>query len=274
MMMANWLYLSERGLLGVSGAEVRSFLQGLITQNINRVGKGQMAYSALLTGQGRFLYDFFLLPGRHDNEIWIDCHAEELMPLAKELHQHQMRYQIEFDLLSDEYQIEANISTSIPEEGSFVDPRLPALGLRRVVARTAHPNPQDTVYHAHRIALGIPDGQIDAEKGKTIANELCLADLHGIDFNKGCYMGQELTARTHFRTQPKKRLMQVTYDGKAPPPGTVVMRGNMECGHVYSCAEGKGIAILRLTEVAKNEPLLSGNIRLTPHIPMWATYTL
>lgn len=273
-MMTNWLYLADRGLLGVTGADVRPFLQGLITQNMSRVTAGHIAYGALLTGQGRFLYDFFLLPGRHDNEIWIDCHAEELMPLAKELHQHQLRYQIEFDLLSDEYQIEANISTSTPEENSYVDPRLPALGLRRVVARTAHPKPQDTAYHAHRIALGIPDGHIDAEKGKTIANELCLADLNGIDFNKGCYMGQELTARTHFRTQPKKRLMQVTYTGNAPVCGSVVMRGAMECGHVYSCTNGKGIAILRLTEVAKGEPLLVNGTSLTAHIPDWAQYTL
>lgn len=272
--MATWLYLADRGVLGVSGADVKPFLQGLITQSVNRISPTEAIYAALLTGQGRFLYDFIIYPGRHENELLIDCNAHELMAIAKELHSHKMRYQIDFDLLSDDLRIEANITAQTPAANEFADPRLPALGLRRLVANTDSATPQQALYHAHRIALGVPDGSIDAEKGKTIANELCLADLNGIDFNKGCYMGQELTARTHFRTQPKKRVMQVTYTGEAPTAGTVVMRGNMECGHVYSCHNGKGIAILRLTEVAKGQPLTAGETVLTPHIPAWANYRL
>ncbi|MBI1364118.1 MAG: folate-binding protein [Proteobacteria bacterium] len=274
------VHLSDRGLLGLSGPDAKTFLQTMVTNSLSQLKPDQPLYAAHLTGQGRFLYDFFII--ETPTHLLLDVARDQLMPLAKALHSYQVQNKVEYDDMSGDYSIYAIIGDDVDKKTItngkiYADPRLNALGLRAVVPVNA-PQPATnatlTDYHAHRIRLGVPDGQMDASPGKTILNEMCLADLHGIDYKKGCYVGQELTARTHFRTQPKKRLMQVTFNGIAPPLGTPVMRGGLEIGTLYSTtADGHGIAILRLSEVAKGEPLLAGNMQLTARKPDWATYT-
>jgi hypothetical protein len=279
-MTARIAALTDRGLLGLSGPDAKTFLQTMVTCSLSQLSVATPLYGAHLTGQGRFLYDFFII--ETPTHILLDVHKDALMPLAKALHSYQVQNRVDYDDMSDEYSIYANISPEKPinhilNDMIYADPRLNTLGTRLIISKNEG-QPETTLrladYHAHRIALGVPDGSIDATIGKTIVNEMCLADLHGIDYKKGCYVGQELTARTHFRTQPKKRLMQVTFEGAAPSAGTSIKRGNLEIGTLYSTNNaGQGIAILRLSEVAKGEPLMAGNTPITAHKPDWASYT-
>jgi len=272
-------HLSDRGLLGLSGPDAKTFLQTMVTCSLNALGPETPLYGAHLTGQGRFLYDFIII--ETPSHILLDVHKGALMPLAKALHSYQVQNKVEYDDLSEDYSIYASFCDGIAEEHPkntiiFTDPRLKSLGKRLYIPTNENkPTPTEPLeaYNTHRIALGVPDGSVDATHGKTIANELCLADLGGIDYKKGCYVGQELTARTHFRTQPKKRLMQVTFTGTAPPVGTPIKRGNLEVGTLYSTnAQGQGIAIIRLSEAAKGDPLMAESIELTAQKPDWATY--
>jgi folate-binding protein YgfZ len=272
--------LTDRGLLGLSGPDAKTFLQTMVTCSLSQLKPDAPLYGAHLTGQGRFLYDFLIIDT--PTHLLLDVHKPHLLPLAKSLHSYQVQNRVEYDDLSDDYSIyaifgEDKVGNPTKNAIAYTDPRLPALGSRLIMPAGA-PQPQTTAtltdYHTHRILLGVPDGSMDATQGKTIANELCLADLNGIDYKKGCYVGQELTARTHFRTQPKKRLMQVTFTGTPPAPGTPILRGALEVGTLYSTTpSGHGIAILRLTEAAKGDPLIANGVHLTPRKPDWATYT-
>ena len=284
--MSPLAHLTDRALLGIGGADARAFLQGLITQDITQLTPQAPLYAAHLTHQGRFLYDFMVL--QLGDKVMLDCHVDDLLPLAKALHHYQLREQIAFEDLRADYHIYASwgedgaedgrkdgIAPTAPTEGlCYADPRLPALGWRLVLPADAALPATATLadYHAHRIALTVPDGHTDAQHGKTIANELRLGDLHGISYEKGCYVGQELTARTHFRSPPKKQLMAVHYSAElpAPTPGTLVLRGTREVGQVFSCRNGRGIAILRVEELAKPGQLTAGDLVLTAVAPAWA----
>lgn len=273
-------HLSDRGLLGLSGPDAKTFLQTMVTCSLNALNPETPLYGAHLTGQGRFLYDFIII--ETPSHILLDVHKGALMPLAKALHSYQVQNKVEYDDLSEDYSIYASFGNEDAKMNPkntiiFTEPRLKSLG-KRLYIPTNENKPTSTepleAYNTHRIALGVPDGSVDATHGKTIANELCLADLGGIDYKKGCYVGQELTARTHFRTQPKKRLMQVTFEGAPPAIGTPIKRGNLEVGTLYSTnTQGQGIAIIRLSEAAKGEPLLAEGTELTARKPDWATYT-
>jgi folate-binding protein YgfZ len=168
-----------------------------------------------------------------------------------------------------------------PWEGGvvYVDPRLPALGARAILPRARATemlaraglvpgNAAD--YDRLRLSLGVPDGSRDLPVEKAILLENGFDELHGIDWQKGCYMGQELTARTKYRGLVRKRLLPVEVDGPLPAPGTPVMAGAKEAGEMRSGIDGLGLALLRLEHLDDVEGLHCGNSRLKPHKPAWA----
>jgi folate-binding protein YgfZ len=286
--MPTLISLTSRGLLGLSGPDAEGFLQGQITQNLRRLDAAHALFGAHLTPQGRFLYDFFIF--RLGGHVVLDVARDELMPLAKTLHHYKTRERVEFDDLSADYTVHALLhpSDGPAQRGDLMavgngvlyrDPRHLELG-HRLVTPVGAPLPVDgtpadeATYHAHRLGLGIPDGRFDGEKGQTPLNELCYADLGGIDYTKGCYVGQELTARTHFRTQPKKRLFALTFQGTPPAAGTPILADGHEAGTLFSSAGKNAVGLLRLTEVAKNPALTCGGVALTARKPDWATYSL
>ncbi len=278
--MTTFIHLKDRGLLGLSGADAADFLQGMVTCDINKLSPTNSLYGAHLTPQGKFLDDFFIY--LIDDKIVLDCNKERLMPLAKILHSYVMRFTIEFENLSDDYDILASISRAntpcgqteqIPTGIKITDPRLTGMGHRLIVEKhSENANNDLDKYHQHRIKLAVPDGAFDGIRNKTIAGELCLEYLHGVDYEKGCYIGQEVTARTHFRTQPKKRIMTIAYQEEAIPIGSEVTSGNLSIGNVFSTSQGYGIAILRLKEAIKGKLLFANGVELKAHKPEWANY--
>jgi len=276
----NLILLSDRGLLAITGADARPFLQGMTTCNIAKLTEVQALYGAHLTPQGRMVAPFFVY--NYQGKILLDCAKDHLMPLAKTLHGYKMRFQIDFEDLSDDFALFADLTPAAAPLGTcaflenglqIADPRLAAMGSRYLLppAPLAAANTVGA-YHAHRIALCMPEST-DFLPQKTIAGEFCLEYQSGVDYKKGCYIGQEMTARTYFRSPPKRRVIALKYAGPAPAFGAELSAGNLKIGHVFSCANGYGIAIARV-EKAFDAPLTSGGLTMTAEKPQWADYAV
>ncbi|MCG8692509.1 MAG: hypothetical protein MI806_14980 [Minwuiales bacterium] len=294
-----YVELSSRGLIRAAGEEARSFLQGIISNDADKTGPDTAIYATLLTPQGKFLFDFII--AELDGALLIDCERARLPDLLKRLMFYRLRAKVELSDVSDDYKLFALFGGSetdllkLPAEPgkaaptaggvAFVDPRLAALGARAILpadgadaaleaAGFAAGNDAD--YDAHRLALGVPDGSRDMEVEKSFLLESNVDELNGIDFHKGCYVGQELTARTKYRGNIRKRLFRVDIDGPLPEPGTPITLGEANAGEMRSGRSGTGIALLRLELVEKaagsGEPLTAGAATLTPVKPDWVNF--
>lgn len=290
MPQASFVVLEDRGILAVSGPDSRAFLQGLVSNDVEKVSPDRAVYAALLTAQGKYLHDF-IMAGTGD-AIWLDAEAARLADLKRRLSMYRLRAKVAIDDLPDlavaaVFGDGAPAALGLPEtagaarafgEGlAFVDPRLTALGARVILPRDrirgalAEAGLAETdfaAYDRHRLALGIPDGSRDLVLEKSILLESGFDELNGVDWQKGCYIGQELTARTKYRGLIKKRLFPVRIDGPAPPD-TEVTFGGKDAGEMRSSRDGLGLALLRLDAVAAGQPLSAGRATLTPMQPDW-----
>jgi folate-binding protein YgfZ len=277
--------LEGRGVLEIGGADRRSFLQGLVSNDVDKVGPDRAVHAALLTPQGKYLHDFFI------TEIG----------LKRRLSLYMLRSKVTLAEASDRFVVAAAFgpgalaALGLPAERgaaqpfgdglAYVDPRLPALGARLLLPRAAALAPlveagftatEDAAYDRLRLSCGVPDGSRDLPVEKAILLEAGFDELNGVDWQKGCYVGQELTARTKYRGLIKKRLMPVAVDGPLAEPGTLVMLGDREAGELRSGRDGIALALLRLEAVAEADksgvPLVAGEARLTPHKPDWASF--
>lgn len=235
-------HLTDRALLGLKGADSIDFLQSVITNDMGKIAQEKAIYTAHLTTKGKFLYDFFVT--NHNDMVLIDCNKEELMPLARTLHGYVVNKDVEFHDLSDDYTCVATEQPIPNADISFADPRSKKLGYRNWVKEAPKGLKNVSAYHQTRVQLGVIDGAFDGLKERSLAGEMDLEFFGGVSYNKGCYVGQELTARTKFRTEPKKRVFQITFEGQASV-GDVIKCGNMDAGWVFSNFGGLGLAILR-----------------------------
>ena len=308
MSAPRYAILEDRGVLALSGADTRAFLQGLVSNDVTRVDPSRAVWAALLTPQGKFMHDFFV--AELAGAILLECEKARLPDLKRRLGLYKLRAKVTLDDRSDVFAVAALFGASalallgISEAAgqarafaggvAFADPRLVAAGARAIAPREslraaataagfAEASAAD--YDRARIALGLPDGSRDLEIERAILLENGFEELNGIDWNKGCYMGQELTARTKYRGLVRKRLMPVAIEGPAPAPGTPVMAGDEEAGEMRSscvCApdgatrDGLGLALLRLEKIEAAEaagiPLRAGLATLTPQKPAWAKF--
>jgi len=298
--------LQNRGLLGVAGDDRIAFLQGLVSNDVTRVGPERALYSALLSPQGKFLHDFFII--EMDGDLLIDCEAARLEDLKRKLSMYKLRSKVELVERTADFVVAALIGSGVADtldlkndEGlakpflggvAFIDPRLAAIGARAVIprvgadaalssAKTALSSaglPEGSLqdYESARLHLGLPDGSRDMVVDKAILLENGFHELNGVDWNKGCYMGQELTARTHYRGLVKKRLMPVRVEGPLPAPGTPLMLGDKEVGEMRSGLGDQGLALIRLEQFenlsASGEALSAGAATLRPEKPDWAEF--
>lgn len=280
--------LPERGILCVSGPQARPFLQGLVTNNVEHVSPERAVYAALLTPQGKFLFDFIIADGGNAS-LLLDCDGARAAELAKRLNFYKLRAEVTIENLSADRSVIAfwGAEHALPViAGSIVytDPRpgspgsrmiVPTAQAQDIIARTgaAPATPED--YHRRRIALGIGDAARDFEPDRTFPLEANLDDLNGIDFKKGCFVGQEVTSRTKRRGSVRKRLLPCLVEGAMPPRGTPVMADGREIGTVFSgdAATGRALALLRL-DLIHGAPVEAGEARLTPQQPDWASFTL
>ena len=273
----SYAILPHRGLITVGGGDRREFLQGLVSNDVARAGAERAIWAAFLTPQGKYLHDFFMI--EIGETLHLDCEGgERLMDFGKRLSKYKLRSQIDLGI-APELAVVAlwgeGTATALGLSGDagagrvmeggavYMDPRFPTAGARAIlpaarVAEVLEPlgfaaaTPED--YDGMRIGLGLPDGTKDMVVEKTILLEANFDRLNGVDWEKGCYMGQELTARTKYRGLIKKRLMPVTIEGAQPPAGTPLMLDGKEAGEMRSSCGGLGIALIRLDRVNDGGP--------------------
>lgn len=240
--------LPSRALISVGGPDWRSFLQGLITQDVETLKPGEARFGALLTPQGRLLYDLFVI-GREDG-CWLDVQAEHRDAMLQRLIIYRLRAKVE--LSTDETPVSCLFgSASAPEGRTWVaDPRLAALGLRGYGA--AAPDgaviADEDAREAQKLALGVP-GPADWGVDRTYPIEANFDLLNGIDFKKGCFVGQETTSRMKRRGTVKNRMLPIRFEGPAPAPGSEILAGELRAGEVLSGREDGAIALVRLDRI-------------------------
>jgi tRNA-modifying protein YgfZ len=256
-------HLPDRGMLAVTGEDRAAFLQGLVSNDVD-LAEGAACWAALLTPQGKWVADFFV---RAQGEaLLLECERAQATMIATRLARFRLRSRVAIEDVSARFAVHAGWDAP-PPEGAWADPRLPQAGwrLHAPAPLAAEATPAD--YARHRIALGLPDGSADLDAEKSVLLEAGFDELHGISWSKGCYMGQELTARTRYRGLVKKRLVPVAIAGEAPPRGALVTADGAEVGEMRSSVPGLGLALLRLE--ALERPLACGAATLTPRIPGW-----
>jgi folate-binding protein YgfZ len=266
--MTEIAYLPERGVVEVTGADRVSFLQGRVSNDVALAAPGRAVWAALLTPQGKWLADFFIVA---DGErLLLDCERAQAAMLVKHLSRYRLRARAALRDASDAFAVHAAWGETPPETGMVVaDPRLPAAGWRVLTTAPLPGGVDATLWHAHRIGLGMPDGSRDLEADKTVLLEAGFDELGGVSWSKGCYMGQELTARTKYRGLVKRRLVPVTVTGPMPDPGTAVLRAGQEVGVLRSGAGQVALAVLRVDAIGPGPALDCGNSILTPRPPAW-----
>jgi folate-binding protein YgfZ len=287
----------DRAVITIAGEDRQAFLQGLISNDTAKITPDRAIYATLLTAQGRFLFDLFIV-GEADRYL-VDCAAPRRADLIKRLTLYKLRSKVTIAdadadwcvvLLFGESVLDrigigqdAGSAAAFGNGVAYVDPRLPNLGVRLVLPRvsaretleglSAVEDPDGAAYHRRRIALGVPDAARDLTPEKSILLENGFDELNAIDWQKGCYMGQELTARTRYRGLVRKRLLPVKIEGGAPAPGTPLMVGDQELGEMRSAsADGTlGLAMVRLEALAGNAAptFHAGTAKLSPDVPGW-----
>jgi len=257
--------LPERGVIRITGEDRVTFLQGLVSNDVAAVAPGLGIWAALLTPQGKWLADFFVLS--EGASLLFDVERAHLAMLSERLKRFRLRSKVSIDVLADRSVYAAWDGAPDVDAVAAPDPRLPEAGWRLIASHPVPTNAAAAEWDIHRLSLGLPDGARDLESDKTILLEAGFDELNGVSWSKGCYLGQELTARTKYRGLVKRRLVPVDVDGPLPPCGTPVYRDATEVGTMRSGRDNLGLAVLRLD--ALNAPLRCGGARLTPRIPAW-----
>ncbi|MDA0261501.1 MAG: folate-binding protein, partial [Proteobacteria bacterium] len=281
--------------------EATTFLQGLISNDINKISSSCAIYATLLTAQGKFLHDFFIAAAPGGDGVLIDCEGARCGDLLRRLTMYKLRAKAELIDVSTEFDVAALCGdTALSDLGLtatagsarpfhdgvvFTDPRLAAMGARAILPANSglaslkeegfSPVPM-AVYRRLRLEHGLPDGSRDIIVEKYFPLECGFDELNAIDYDKGCYIGQELTARTHHRGKIRKRLMPVIVDGPLPPPGTAVLLAEREVGEIRSGDADRAIALIRLeyfdTAQSGAVSFTAGDAKVIPVKPDWAKF--
>ena len=284
--------LPDRGVVKVAGDDARNFLNGLLTADIGQVTPEEPRYAALLTPQGKIITDAIVAeaaaaPSAGGGGFFLDVPKALAKTLIDRLNFYKLRAKAIIEDLS------ATLGVLALWDGGdatgcgqcYRDPRLPALGwriilpLHRAAEAAADLGAElvpASVYEAHRIALGVPRGGLDFSYGDAFPHEADMDQLQGIDFAKGCYVGQEVVSRMEHRGIARTRALPVRYDGVAPASGVPVMAGERQVGTMGSSAAGHGLALVRLDRVAdalsRGEPLVAGGVPIRLSKPDWARF--
>ncbi|MCH4026244.1 MAG: folate-binding protein YgfZ [Acetobacter fabarum] len=263
--------LEGRTVLKLSGADRVRFLQGLVTADIEALQPAQAAWAACLTPQGRWQADFFAIPDPDDTCLLLDCATEQAEALRTQLMRFRLRSDVQMELTAlPVYAAWGNRpeATLLENAISVADPRLPAAGWRLIdPPATTEQTATQLDYDLHRLALGLPDGVQDCEQGRTLAAEANMDLLGGIAWKKGCYMGQEVTARMHYRTLLKRRLVPIAATAPLPAPGTAILHNGQEVGTLRSSRDHIGLALLKVDMADKPLTCLDHNVVARP--PAW-----
>jgi tRNA-modifying protein YgfZ len=270
-------FLPDRGVVKVSGDGARDFLNGLLTTDVALLRPGFGRFGALLTPQGKIIVDFLITeaPAGHGGGFLFDCPRALAQALADKLGFYKLRAKVAVENLSDSLGVLAawDGDFAIKPDLSFADPRNAALGWRILIPEDLAQKVADLIgaerldsaaYDAHRIAMGVPRGGLDFSYGDAFPHETNMDRLHGVDFDKGCYVGQEVVSRMQHRGTARTRTVRVALDGFAPEPGTAIVAGDKTIGTMGSTAGRNGLALIRIDRaadaLAAGLPLTSGGL--------------
>ena len=286
--------LEDRGILCLSGEDRVEFLQNIVTNDVALVSGSTAIWAALLTPQGKYLHDFFVVA--LGDILMLDCERTRIDDLRERLGRYKLRSRVEIHDVSEAWAVAALMGTDADSDAlvglegrggpfgggvCYVDPRYGAIGARALVPRDAvaqlpaagFEEAEPQAYDHHRLCIGLPDGSRDLEVDKALPMENGFDALHGIAWDKGCYVGQEITARMRYRANARRQLLPVEIDGPVPPCGAPVMLGEREAGEMRSAAEGIGLALLRLDALeslaGSTDTLTAGDADVTPLRPPW-----
>jgi folate-binding protein YgfZ len=269
-------FLDDRAVLAISGPQARDFLQGLVTNDIvNGLAPGAGLYTALLSPQGKILFDFFVTEG--DGALLLDVARPSRDALLKKLTLYRLRAKVGIEA-RDQLGVYVHLRGH-PENRplsyaqravTFADPRLPELGRRSIGSLAEMPAnlPGPRIYHQQRLALGVPEGD-DFGYEKVFALDAGLAELNGVSFTKGCYIGQELTSRMKHRATSRKRILAATAEVPLPATGPLT-RGGAEIGEFISTHGNVAFALVRLDRLDETKgQLAAGEIPVALTRPTW-----
>ena len=272
-------FLPDRGVVKVSGEAARDFLNGLVTTDVTLLRPGLGGFGALLTPQGKIVVDFLITeaPSGHGGGFLIDCPRALTQALADKLGFYKLRAKVGIENLSDSLGVLAawDGDFAVKPDLAFADPRNAALGWRILVPAELAQKAADLIgadlvdsaaYDAHRIAAGVPRGGLDFTYGDAFPHETNMDRLHGVDFEKGCYVGQEVVSRMQHRGTARTRTVRVVLEDFSPEPGTTVLAGDKAIGTMGSAAGHNGLALIRIDRaadaLAAGLPLISGGLAI------------
>lgn len=270
--------LPDRAIIAVAGADRVPFMQGLVSNDVTAVAPDRAIWAALLTAQGKYLHDFIIFTD--DERLLLDVEAARRDDLIRRLRMYRLRSKVDLVDLSETYRVYATLDAEAGPVGTvtrdgggwhIVDPRHAGMGVRLVLPTQADPvaTGDFSDWDRRRLRLGIPDGSRDLTPEKSILLDNGFDELHGVSWDKGCYVGQELTARTKYRGLVKKRLLPVTLSGIAPAAGTPVLAGTVEAGEIRSGNATQALALLRLDLLRAGKELTCDGLSVTPMPPDW-----
>jgi folate-binding protein YgfZ len=276
--------LPSRGVLRVAGPDARKYLQGLITSDIGKAEEGQAVHAGLLSPQGKILFDFFVVAA--DGGYLIDVAQGKAGELAKRLGFYRLRAQVE---IGEETDLVVAASWGgaprVPEGAiAYTDPRLPELGFRILFRASANvgefgcATATEEDYHALRIGLGVPEGGRDYAHGEAFPHEALFDQLNGVDFAKGCFVGQEVVSRMEHRGTARRRIVPVEGDAPLPASGTSIEAGGVPIGTLGSVSGTLGLALIRLDRaeeaLVRGTPLMVADVKITLRRPDFARFTV
>ena len=314
MTAAKMALLADRGVVSIKGADAGKLLQGLLTNDLGLLANepgialAPAMHAGLLSPQGKILFDFFVakpvrlatsLPG---DRFWLEAAKSSIPALMKRLAMYKLRADVTIEDASEDTIVVALWGAPISELGSippaafdasptcFEDPRLPALGVRWLVWRNLADRSLEAArrsgkveevdparYHAHRVALGVPEGGKDYAFGDTFPHEADFDQLNGVSFTKGCFIGQEVVSRMQHRANVRKRVVPIAGEGPLVS-GAEVQAGSVAIGTVGTVAGNEALALVRLDRAAeaeaKGDPLTAGGTGIVLRKPDWATFAL
>jgi tRNA-modifying protein YgfZ len=276
--------LPDRSVVEVSGEERLSFLQGLITNDAEGLLEGTARFAGLLSPQGKILFEFLVING--GSTVFLDCAAATEQALRTRLAFYKLRRRVVLSGASDRWQIAAAWgegaagSLKTCAAFSYPDPRLPGLGMRALIDAGSSPHARlfEGDYEAMRIGAGVPEGGKDYAFGEVFPHEACFDLLYGVDFKKGCYVGQEVVSRMQHRGTARTRVLKARASEPLPEGGVPITADGFTVGRLGSVAGGLGIALARLDRVkeaaGKGQQLLADSVPVTLSVPDWAPYSL
>jgi folate-binding protein YgfZ len=235
-------------------------LQGLVTNDTNELSAEQAVYAGMLTPQGKFMFDMIMV--QDDEDVLLDVEAERAADLLRKLTMYKLRADVTLSL--EETNVWALFDGTSPSGIAYTDPRHTNMGLRIIATENPVPDAEPlsrSDYDARRLEFGVPDGSTDMQVEKYFWLETDAERLNGVSFTKGCYVGQELTARMKHRTTLKKMLVPMTYSGAVSAGDPITTEGGKAAGEIKSASGGYALAFLRLEH--KDGPLFAGDTRLS-----------